>query len=257
MPRDYDELFIQRAKGQRPTGIVGLRDFDQGIVDTLGAVEVRDNKNATGYYLIDVPGFDRTGGVAAPDGFVGVPIVFSYPEDTFQKYKLPMLMVRRDSIDPALTRWHPFSQQYNAYTQGSRRIGVNIARPGQNPNWIYGYDKKEDMQQAVPYDITYTLRLITKFRGDQGKANHTNALLTHILKVFQPYCRVLVRDSLGDLRSYEAFQDNISSSDSSSEVADRTMGFDITLRVEAELDLNEPMVHNTVISLPQLNLVPS
>jgi hypothetical protein len=250
--------YIDRSLGKRPNGTVTLRDFDQGVIETLGARVVEDNKNMTGYYLFDVNGLDnRTGGVDAPDGFAGIPVVFSYPEDTFQKYKLPMLMVRRDSMDPAMNRWHPFSQQYSSFSTRGRPAAVNLSQPGVTPKWIYGYDKSENMQQAVPFDLSYTIRLISKFRGDTCKANYTNALLMHVLRIYQPYCRVLVRDCIGDIRSYEAFQDNISSSEDTSEVSDRIMGFDITLRIEAELDLNVPAVYDTVISLPQVTLEPA
>jgi hypothetical protein len=247
--------------GTAPGGRVGITDFDRGVVETLGGIIVQDNINATGYYLKNIPGINNytdttaSGGVQAVPGFAGVPIVFSFPEDTFAKYKLPMVMIRRDSIEPAVNRWHPGAQQYVAPKSGAKQISVNIGT-SDTPKFVSGYTSYQEMQQAVPYDFTYTVRIISKFRGQTGTTNHTNALLEYVIGIYQPYCRVLVKDSLGYLRSYEAFQDSIGTSDEGFEIADRVLGFDITVRVEGELDINTTSTYEAVTSNPVINLDP-
>jgi len=67
-----------------------------------------------------------------------------------------------------------------------------------------------------------------------------NQLLDYVLRIYAPYCTVAVSDSLGDLRSYHAFMESISHLDELGEVTGRMIGFALTLRVEAELDLNDP-----------------
>jgi hypothetical protein len=261
-----DDNYLLKINGLVPTGAVTLRDFDQGVVETLGGVVVDDPMNATGYYLKDIKGIDIdsplpdpngfTGGVSGPAGFAGIPIVFSYPEDTTQKYKLPMVMIRRDGIDPALSRWHPSAQQYRAPAVGANKVGVNIGSAA-NPNVRYGYDRTVTSVQAMPYDLTYTIRVISKFRGQTGKSNHVNALLMHILKVYGPYTSVLLTDSLGDVRSYEAFGESIGTSDEGFEIADRVLGFDVSLRIEGELDIYDPVTSDTLISLPSFSFTKS
>ena len=59
-------------------------------------------------------------------------------------------------------------------------------------------------------------------------------------------------DSIGDVRTYEAFQESISPLDEVSEVVDRVIGFAVTLRVEGELDLLDPETKNTVTALPTI-----
>ncbi len=71
--------------------------------------------------------------------------------------------------------------------------------------------------------------------------------MDYVLRIYQPYSRVLVTDSVGDCRDYAAFMESISHLDEVPEVTDRVLGFAVTLRVEAELDLNDPRVHKAVL----------
>lgn len=204
---------------------------------------------ATNYFLqvAGVQGRKGRDGVDVP----GVPIVFAFPEDVFEKYDFPLIVVRRDDIAPATNRWHPGALQYRAPTKTANQVAVN-SNPG-NPDApdLTGYDYVEELQQAVPYDITYTISVFARNRG--GGTNQANAVLNAILRVYQPYCLVRIIDSLGDARTYEAFQESISHLDDVPEVTDRVIGFAVTLRVEAELDLNDPDTKKTVTSLPTIN----
>ena len=62
-----------RMEGRARTGTVTLRDFDKGVVETLGAKVTKSN------YYVEVPG------VLPPPGYPAVPVFFGYPEDIYEK----------------------------------------------------------------------------------------------------------------------------------------------------------------------------
>jgi hypothetical protein len=240
----------QRALGERPAGYVSLRNFDEGVVITLGA-EVRDGKD----YHIPI---DKVSPVAAPPGQAGVPITFAFPDDKYEHWRLPCIVVRRDDIAPAMNRWHPGMTTWRGPARGALPV---IATLGTGPDapTVAGYNKYEIQQQAAPFDITYTISIMARHRGQgdrkpigedvTGNANpktQANQLLDYVMRIYQPYCAVFVRDSLGDFRTYEAFMEAVSHLDQVAEVTDRVIGFALTLRVEAELDLNDPIVRSAV-----------
>lgn len=228
----------ERTEGTAPTGSVGIRNFDEGVVETLRPEIIHDN-----YYLTAVPN------MAAPvPGSPGIPIIFSFPEDLYERYKLPIVVVRRDDVSPALSRWHPGMTTYR--TPAANATPIEVTLPNTEQTVLRGYSRYEVQQQAAPFDITYTISLLARHRGF-GKGspgtvgagsprNQVNQLLDYVLRIYQPYTQVFVRDSLGDARSYEAFMEAISHLDEVAEVTDRVIGFALTLRVEAELDLRDP-----------------
>lgn len=111
----------------------------------------------------------------------------------------------------------------------------------------------EILPQAIPYDIMYQISVRARFRGAPGNRNQVNALFGHVMRVFPPYSKIDVVDSIGDLRGYEAFNEGISNIDVIAEVQDRTLGMALTIRVEGELDLKDPQTVPTVRRVPVLN----
>lgn len=208
--------YKERAEGRAPTGIVTVRDFDQGVVETLGAKIIGD------HYLLQLEGFDY------PPGIPGVVVTYIVSEELFQSYVLPVITVSRDDLSPAMHRWHPGSVQYRAPARGSLLRAV-----GERANFGHW----EEMPQAVPFDFTYTINILTRSRSSRSSANR---LLDYVLRVFPPYCRLLVTDSVGDVRSYEAQMTGTTPLDEVAEVSERTIGFAVTIEVQGELDLNEP-----------------
>ena len=244
----------QRTAGQRPTGSVGLRNFDQGVLDTLGAVVIEQNYWIPTSAVVPV--------VPTP-GQPGIPVVFAFPEDLFERYKQPVITVRRDDISPALQRWHPGLQQYRAPAQTATAFEVSRGDP-LNPIVVRGYDKYESREQAVPFDITYTISVLARHRGygpsgdtPSGTASpktQANALFDYVIRIFAPYTSILLRDSLGDCRSYSAFMEGTAHLDELAQVTERVIGFALTLRVEAELDLAATVEQTSVFgggALPQ------
>lgn len=244
---------LERVLGSAPLGTIGLRNFDEGVVETLGAEIDEERQN---YFITD----PSIAPLTAPEGLPGIPVTFSHPEDVFERYRLPVIVVRRDDITPAMSRWHPGTKVYRAPAKGARPFEIKLGDP-LNPTTVFGFESYEERTQAVPFDITYTISLLARHRGfgpadRRGRRNPTgagsprtqvNKLLDYCLRIYQPYCRVDVRDSLGDCRSYEAFMEAISHLDQVPEITDRMLGFALTLRVEAELDLNDAVVRKAVL----------
>lgn len=172
-------------------------------------------------------------------------MTFSFPEDVYEKYKLPVLMVRRDDISPAMQRWHPGALQYRAPASSALPARTTVGGATLN-----GFDRYEEAQQAVPFDLMYSLQVSARYRGALRSKNHTNALLQHVLEVYPPYGRVVLKDSLSTVRSYEAFMEGITPMDDVGDVTDRTLGFVVTLRVEGELDIHDPVVQRAVTRPP-------
>lgn len=231
---------VRQAQGTPRTGTVGIRNFDEGVVTTLGGFIANDSQGLPKYWLkIDSgPGGDVACG---PPGAPGIPIVFAVPEDVLQDYKEPLILVRRDDIAAAMDRWQPAGVQYRAPGYGAIPF---IASTPYGP--ITGFDRMEMVAQATPFDITYTVQVRARYRGATGQRNQANAMFAHVLRIYPPYGKVNVVDSIGDLRGYEAFNEGISNIDTVGEVTERELGFSITLRVEAELDLKDPQTVQTV-----------
>jgi len=224
-------------------GTVDLRAYDQGVVETLGGV-VSIINNCPNYY-VPVEGVDP----AAHDPVLpGVPITFAFPEDVFEKYRQPVIVVRRDDISPAMNRWHPTAVEWRAPAPGSSVATVTLGN-----TTVTGVTKVEEKQQAVPFDITYTITILARHRGAIGQRNQVNLILRHTLKRYPPYAVLIVTDSLDCPRTYDAFMEGISHLDEVPDVTERVLGFAVTVRVEGELDLNDPQAFNTVTNPLTIN----
>lgn len=219
---------LRRAGGQRP-GTVTIRDFDLGLVRTMGGV-VKEIKGFPDYYL-DIPN------VEPPVGFPGVAITFGFPEDYYQVQRRPCVVLTRDDIEPAMQRWHPGSTQYYVPSVGARSFTASDGRKG-----FTGY---EDLQQAVPFDFMYTITALTTSKGNMGSAN---AMVDYLLRRFPPYSAVYVPDSVGDNRTYSLYMDGLSMMDEIMEVSERTAGYAMMIRIEGELDLCDPVNYPAALS---------
>lgn len=226
------QLVAARIAGTRPCGEVTLRDFDQGIVETLGAQVI----NGQYYITLD--------GVAPPPGEPGIPVHFFFPEDLYTNHRLPVFVVTRDDISISSNRLHPLSYQYRA--PSPRGLPVQVATPTGVQSY---YDRTIQQQQATPYDITYTINAYSSLRGGFGGRRAANAMVDHILRIWPVYGQVFVKDSLGDTRSYEAFNEGIVSLDDTAGISERFIQFAVTIRVEAEYDLARVEEESTARSI--------
>ena len=240
-PASEQASLEQRVLGLAKTGFVGIRNFDQGVVESLGAFLADDKNGQPKYWIKPFSGEWGDNAKGIPE-LPGVPVFFANPEDVNQDMKLPFVEVRRDDISPAMERWAQGNQQYRAPADGARPISVTLP----DGRIITGYDRVEIVAQAIPYDITYTISVKARFRGAPGQRNQVNGIFGHVLRMYPPYGKINVVDSIGDVRGYEAFNEGISNLDNIVEVQDRVLGFAVTVRVEAELDSKDVHTAQTV-----------
>ncbi len=239
------QAFKDRRMGRARNGTVDLRSFDEGIVRSMNATLIDpDGTGAKANYWLQVPG------VPPAPGKPGVLVTFAYPEDVFEKHFLPAVVVRRDDISAAMQRWHPDGLSYLAPAKGARPITATIPGRGTVTSW----DRTEAKRQLEPVDIMYTVSILARHRQGIGGGVEANAILMYILRFYQAAGPLEVLDDLGDTRTYEVFREGISMLDDLPDVAGRIIGFAITLRVEAELDLDGIQEYQTVGRLPTTSL---
>jgi hypothetical protein len=237
-----DAAIRARQSGGQRTGTVTLKDFDRGVVETLRA-KVVQYQNQPNYFLMELSG-TPLGEIELPlipPGMPGIPITFAFPEDIYEHWRKPGIVVSRDDIAPAMQRYHPGAMQYNAPAANARAV---VAASG-----AQGYSKMETLTQATPFDITYTISVISA-----GSRNLANRMLDHVLRIYPPYAAIYVLDSIGDQRTYSAWMEGSAMLDELADVSERTIGFAVTLRVEAEFDLTDPEIRATVYGGVQANL---
>lgn len=228
--------------GTKRTGIVELTDFNRGVVETLGAVvnEVGDT------YVIK-----NISGVSPPPEFEGVPVYFSFSDETIDLKILPSFVVRLDNMSPAMARWHLGNVQYRVPAEGAHE--KTVLHPITERTIATGFDAYEVKSQPVPFDLVYNIQIRARFRNNLRV--DAMRMLGYAMRKYQPYTRVLVKDSLGDVRGYDAFMETPSPQDTRTDVANREINFNLTLRVEAELDLNDPLAQKSLSSLPDYRSV--
>ena len=229
------------SKENARTGDVWIKDFDRGVITSLGA---RIN-NTGDMYVIDIPGVlppPPTDGI----DFDGIPVYFAFPDEVIDPKVLPSFVVRRDDFSQAMSRWHPGNQQYRIPSPNS--MPVTVSNPITGNLIATGADAYESKGQAVPYDLLYTIQIRARYRNNLKGASME--MLRWTMRRFQPYTTVYIKDSLGDLRSYTAFMESSTALDTKPDVAGRENNFNISLRIEGELDLNDPSVNKALTSPP-------
>lgn len=232
------DALLAQIQGERPNGTVNLRSFDQGMVETLGGVIHGDK-----YYI-------TIEGVEPPPGDPGIPVHFMFPEDLYGNFRYPAFVISRDDISISFPRIHPFQAQFRSPPASA--LPVVVETP-EGP--VSGFDRMSQRPDATPYDITYTINIYNTLRAGYGAKRAANMMLDHVLRIFPVYGQVGVRDSLGVIRTYEAFNEGIANLDDIATVSERLIQFSITVRVEAEYDLADVTTARTVTqhSKPTLN----
>lgn len=208
------------------TGQVFIRNFDKGIMDSIGAVPdpyryiVLDNKK------IPDPCYKLTVGEKE------IPVYFSNPEQAFKNKIFPFITVLREDLAPAPSRWMGGAQLEYKYSNPNSGFSVE---------GVSGYLEKESKYQAYPYDMTYTISCWDRYEGPSQDIIHT------VLRALPPVGRLIVYDSLNLMRTYEYYHEGslvplVELLDPSA----RAMGFALTIRVEGELDLQDPFSNTAV-----------
>lgn len=209
------------------TGLVTVRNFDQGIIDTMGAapgpVPPGPSQSRTCSIL----------GVPYPDGSTkSVNVYFSQPEPIYRLKLFPFVTVNREDISPALNRWMNVGQlDYRTGVSGTQMV----------INGVSGFSQYEAKYQAQPFDITYTITMMDRYEvGAQ-------AILSKMLRAFPPIGRLIVFDSLGLNRTYDAYvEGSVTNLQDLTDPVNRVRGYAMTIRVEAELDVADPYTTDAV-----------
>lgn len=221
----------------RRTGEVFLRNFDQGVIETLGGyIEVPTDpvmiKMIGGQkrnYFIDIPA------IASGEQTAKVPVIFNNAEGVRSRKVYPSFLIIREDPIPALNRWHSVGQA--EYRVGAQDATIEWSRG------VSGYSQYEQKQQDPPFDLMYNIMVQAHLEA------HAVPMLKHVMRIYQPYCKVYLKDSLGEQRSYTAYNESVADIGELIDVADRMKGYSISLRIEAELTLSDPFVKDTMNQL--------
>lgn len=236
------------------TGTVFLRNFDQGVIETLGGYIGLMNPNGeivtmSGTSLISSSGRACSPSDCKKNYFVDVPgtsplkvpVIFNKPFPTFEGKYLPSILITRLDATPAMERWHSVcATQY--------RIGVGDLASVilQNGDVVSGYEQYEQLPQAMPFDIPYTITVSARYEREAV------AMLKKVLSVYKPEGRILIKDSLCAVRSYTVWNESgFSDISEINDITDRTKSYSVELRIEGELDLSEPEVNNAALEFIQ------
>jgi len=213
------------------TGSVFLRNFDRGVVDSLGAVEG------------SVSGFGNMFDPADPCFFLSAPgatgggvvrVYFENPEAIFTKKLYPFISIVRDDFTPALGRWMEGGQlEFRAGVSGTQVV----------VNGVSGFCNYESKIQAIPHDITYTISIWDRYEAP------VQAILLKALKVFPAIGKLFVSDDLDLDRTYEAYREgSVTSLEQVIDPVTKVKGYAFSIRVEGELDLAEQDISNSAVS---------
>lgn len=235
------------------TGDVWLEDFDVGLVETLGGVVVGKD------YYINVAGVPPTPWTTDRDAeaitfaqvgdrMPGIMVTFASPDDRIVPFVYPVIVVRRESIDPAPQRWPANYLKYRAPADGASQVQVQFYNQDGSQTTLSGYDKYEEQRGGHPYDITYMISVLAD--GERAET-YAQMMLKHVLRVYPPRNGrgVRVKDSIGDTRLYEVFSEGPATLREALDLVDHQAGYSINVRVEGELDLNDPYLATAVQSL--------
>lgn len=226
------------------TGSVFLRNFDRGVVESLGGVVMQrsvEGRAPQSNYFLPLDRFTKSMRFPGTGPGNAAQITFAGPEETYEITEIPAVLVRRGDFVFAPQRWHPHTKEYRIPAKGAKELfdakGNSI-----------GYSKYESKEWALPHDIPYDISVLARVRDD------ATAMLRHVLRIFKPPASSLaILDELNTKRTYDAFNEGTTAADELASVAERVVGFTISIRVEGELDLNDP-VYDVAVAQPTVSV---
>lgn len=217
-------MITSREHGGR-TGSVRKIDFDQGVVEGIGAI-LDEVKNKYYLPLVDANGrgiFIRPEGSDAPIEITKALVDFKQPEPTRDRFVVPAILVQCDDMTPATARIQSPTEAYRIPADGAIRVAVD---------GMLGWSHYEYKEQEWPYDFTYTIECWSRYR------TVAQILLQMVMARFPLQTSLRIVDTLGVERVYPAYQEATSDLTEIQSMVDRLCGYSMTLRVEGELTLN-------------------
>jgi hypothetical protein len=238
---------------------LSIRDFDRGVVETLGGelVDLEIDGQTRQAYAVKVPNLyeypDSEGFTedlrplpAYPTGYV--PIFFMHPEEVFQPFILPCIVVRRSDFTPNFSR-APYWNYCRVPAPDANPIYVEIGG-----KIVQGWDKYITREGDRPYDIGYEVHTMARLMNDELR------IFTQVLKITRDHWfSVFVKNSTGESGSYRAGPVSISDQSELVDVSDRTLSHMIGFDVWAFLTLSDDVVSgpgDIVTAIPEITFRP-
>jgi len=219
-----------REFGHR-TGNIDLLDYDQAVVEGLGAVMDTEknqywlslaDKNGNGIFV--KPG----GGTEAPIEITRAQVRFKQAEPARDEWDLPCVLVLRDDFTPAQARLMGITESYRVPAEGATPVVIGGS---------LGWTAYETKPQEDPYDFTYTIECWSRYR------TVAQVLLQIALARYPLFGKVTVTDGLGVERTYHAYQEGTADLTEINSMVDRVCGFSLSVRIEGEMTLgNTPII---------------
>lgn len=204
------------------TGNVWIRDYDLGVVLQLGAILDPVKKQYSVHF---------TSGLS-PNTDANVPVILNNPEQVYEKKTYPSLLIKREPFGQDRKRWGSYGQfDYVSGVPGTE----------QTVNGQTVYHKVEIKPQAWPYTLNYTVTCFARYEYE------AQTMMRQLLRSFQPLGQINVTDSLGENRGYVFYNDSeVQDIGEFINVAERVHAYSISIRIEAEIDLVDPQLADTV-----------
>ena len=223
--------------------VVGLSDFDRGVVKSLGSelVDIGVDGGTRKHYAVKCPGLHEYPNIDNmpqelrpvphfPADYV--PVFFMTPSDVFSSYVLPCITVKRGDLTPAFDR-APWWGNQRKPASTAKAVSVKV---GYN-KFLNGFDKYVEKWNAIPWDINYEVQVLARLQND------AIPLLQCLLRVIKPpWFSIAVFDDQDCKRLYDAGDVSISDVSELADIADRTIGWNISFTLRGELDQNDELV---------------
>jgi len=207
----------------KQTGEVFLRNFDQGVIDTLGATpdaSVPDDP----CFALYIPG------VSDPTNRVTV--YMNNPEQIYKMKRFPLISILREDPTIALQRWMGVGQLEARY--GVSGTGLVIGG-------VSGFTQYVSKPQATPFDFTYNITCMDRYE------RNVQPILLQVLKSFPHIGKLFVKDSLGLQRTYEARSEgSLTPLKENVDPVNRIVSYTVTVRVDGEMDLTSAISTSAV-----------
>jgi len=207
-------------------GVFAFEHYDKGVFVRMGGeiVQARIDGKTVGVYAARIPG------VPGRDEFRdAIPIFFNENEPTTSDYLLPCFEVEMTSAEIAEDRLEG-NFGYEARRPAQDSVAKTITR--QDGASYGGYDSYQMDSAAHPYSLSYDIRCKAR------KRRHAQAMWLWLQKCFPRNMGYMhVEDSLGELHTFSVFFEGMSIVGDLVDVVERTAGYQIAVRVEADIHL--------------------
>lgn len=219
-------------------GKVFIDDFDLGVVRTLGAFLDDRAPVEEPSFILPVKGLKKDEQRQTYLEQDVVPVTFGHPEAFMSIWKLPGVFIRREGIEPDLTRYTQELEAFRIPAPNTKMVnGVVMNIDPEGPAELM------QRQRAEAYNFVYVIDMIARYRTD------ANALLQTILPRYKQHHAILVKDDVGDFNEYTAFLDSIDDLQNVLGVTMKEVGYSLNIRVVGELDLFDNVVRPTATTI--------